>query len=114
MKKVYRNASTCGTDGTDVVRRNQFAFSEWMDSLEENPVHVIHDIGEDVNSINEHANNIEIPIFCDGAVDKASTKLDIGYIAYDRKGGILAKFLKLKNGDSPLLAEILAMKKHWT
>lgn len=49
-------------------------------------------------------------IFCDGTVNKAVHKLKIGCIAEERKGGILAKFSKYKNGDSILMAEVLEVK----
>lgn len=60
--------------------------------------------------MNEHKRNIEIRIFCDGDVHNAFHKLKIGYIAYDRMGGILAKPSKYKNRDSPFMAQILAVE----
>lgn len=53
--------------------------------------------------MNEHENNIEMHIFCDGAMNKVIHKLG-------REGDILAMLSKYKNRDSLLMTEILAVK----
>ena len=63
-------------------------------------------------SSNEHDNDIEVLIFCDGAVNKEASRLG-ACIAYKNDGVVmakLAKFKEYKDGDTPLMVEVLAVE----
>lgn len=58
--------------------------------------------------------DIDVQIFCDGAVRKEVNRMGIDCIAYDRHGTILATISKWTHGDFPTLAEIfLLLKRIW-
>lgn len=55
--------------------------------------------------------DIEVRIFCFGAVKIEMTTMDVGCIAFDFNGSILAKLSKYMHGNPPLLAEVFAVEE---
>lgn len=47
-------------------------------------------------SSNEHDNDIEVRIFCDGAMNKEGSRLGVGCIAYRNDAVVMAKLAKYK------------------
>ena len=62
-------------------------------------------------STNNQDLDIDVRIFCDGAVNKEANKLGVGCIAYNKDGSILTRLSKRIEGDSPIMAEILAIEE---
>ena len=80
----------------DVVKKIQLSYLEWINSLEENrEVQHSHLVQVDTSS-NEHDNDIEVCIFCDGAVNKEASRLGVGCIAYRNDAIVMAKLAKFK------------------
>lgn len=52
-------------------------------------------------------NETRVRFWCDGAVAKSSRKIDMNCIAYN-SSNILGEYCKCSDGDSPLLAEVVA------
>ena len=55
--------------------------------------------------------DIDVCIFCDGAVNKEANKLRLRCIAYSKDGSILTRLSKRIEGDSTIMAEILAIEE---
>lgn len=106
--KIFKYYIPCAED---VVKKIQFSHLEWINSLEEN-LEVQHSHLNQVDtSSNGHDSDIDVRIFCDGAMSEEDSRLGIGCIAYRNDSIVMAKLAKCKNGDNPLMAEVLAIEE---
>ena len=65
-----------------MVKKIQFLHLEWINFLEENLKVQYSHLSQVDTSSNEHDSDIDVCIFCDGAVSKEDSRLGIGCIAY--------------------------------
>ena len=109
--KKCKNLSSARSNGENVVQSINLAHTEWISSLEKTQGDQNLVDGQLTTSTNNQDLDLDVRIFCDGAVNKEANKLGVGCIAYSKDGSILTRLSKEIEGDSAIMAEILAIEK---
>lgn len=88
----------------NILQKIQKAQEEWINSLEDDqPNHNSNSVQEATTGL-EQSEDVDIRIFCDGAMNREENKLGIGYIVYTRQNTVLlAK-----------ISKCLLLKKLWS